>query len=111
MSEIQLQIDGQNVDAKEGMTVFEAAREAGIVIPTLCQHDQLEPYGACRICTVEVAAGGWSKLVASCCYPVEEGLVAAVQAVEGTQRFRARVSAIPDGRAMPIAIIMATNVR
>jgi bidirectional [NiFe] hydrogenase diaphorase subunit len=54
MSEIIVQIDGKEVKAAEGMTVLEAAQSADIFIPTLCHHEKLEPYGACRICTVEV---------------------------------------------------------
>jgi NADH dehydrogenase/NADH:ubiquinone oxidoreductase subunit G len=53
MSEIRLQIDGQEVEAKEGMTVLQAAQGAGISIPTLCHHEKLEPFGGCRICIVE----------------------------------------------------------
>ena len=75
MSEILLQIDGREAKAKEGMTLLEAARSAGIFIPTLCHHEKLEPYGACRICVVEVDAGGKTSLVASCLYPVEKNLV------------------------------------
>jgi bidirectional [NiFe] hydrogenase diaphorase subunit len=75
MSEILLQIDGREVEAREGMTVLEAAQSAGISIPTLCYHEKLEPYGGCRICTVEVDVRGWTKLVVSCVYPVEQDLV------------------------------------
>ena len=75
MSEILLQIDGREVKAKEGMTILEAARTVGINIPTLCYHEKLEPYGACRICTVEVETRGRTNLVAACLYPVEENLV------------------------------------
>jgi len=75
MSEILLQIDGKEVKATEGMTVLEAAQSADIFIPTLCHHQKLEPYGACRICTVEVEVRGWTKLVAACLYPVEQDLV------------------------------------
>ncbi len=75
MSEILLQIDGKEVKATEGMTVLEAAQKEGIPIPTLCHHQKLEPYGACRVCTVEVEAGGRTRLVASCLYPVEPNLV------------------------------------
>ena len=53
MTDILLQIDGKQVKAKEGMTVLEAARGAGISIPTLCHHEKLAPFGACRICIVE----------------------------------------------------------
>ncbi len=73
MSEIPLQIDGKEVTAKEGMTVFQAARSAGISIPTLCLHEELAPYGGCRLCVVEVK--GSDRLVASCVHPVEENMV------------------------------------
>lgn len=75
MSEIIIQVDGKEVKATEGMTVLEAAQSAGIVIPTLCHHEKLEPYGACRICTVEVEVRGWAKLVAACLYPLEPDLI------------------------------------
>jgi NADH dehydrogenase/NADH:ubiquinone oxidoreductase subunit G len=75
MREIILQIDGKEVKAREGITVLEAARSADIFIPTLCYHEKLNPYGGCRLCTVEVGTRGRSKLVASCLYPVEQDLV------------------------------------
>ena len=75
MSEILLQIDGKEVKAGEGMTILEAAQGVGISIPTLCYHKNLEPYGGCRICTVEVESGGLTRLVAACLYPVEENLI------------------------------------
>jgi NADH dehydrogenase/NADH:ubiquinone oxidoreductase subunit G len=75
MSEILLQIDGREVKAKEGMTILGAAQSAGIFIPTLCHHEKLEPYGACRICTVEIETRGRTNLVAACLYPVEQNLV------------------------------------
>jgi NADH dehydrogenase/NADH:ubiquinone oxidoreductase subunit G len=74
MSEILLQIDGKEVKAKEGMTVLEAARSAGISIPTLCHHEQLEPYGGCRLCLVEVESRGATRLVVSCVYPAEKNI-------------------------------------
>ena len=74
-SEIIIQIDGKEVKAAEGMTVLEAAQKADIFIPTLCHHEKLEPYGACRICTVEVEVRGWTKLVAACLYPLEQDLI------------------------------------
>ncbi|MCX8119021.1 MAG: 2Fe-2S iron-sulfur cluster-binding protein [Desulfobacterota bacterium] len=75
MEDIQLQIDGKEVRAKEGMTILEAALGAGISIPTLCHHEKLDPYGACRICTVEVEHRGRTNFVAACLYPVEKNLV------------------------------------
>lgn len=75
MSEILLQIDGKEVTAQEGMTVLEAARSAGISIPTLCHHEKLEPFGGCRLCLVELESRGGTRLVVSCVYPVEKNLV------------------------------------
>ncbi len=75
MSEILLQIDGKEVKTKDGMTVLEAAQSAGISIPTLCHHEKLEPFGACRICIIEVEVRGWTRLVVSCVYPVAQDLI------------------------------------
>jgi bidirectional [NiFe] hydrogenase diaphorase subunit len=75
MSDITLKIDGKDVAAKEGMTILEAAQSVGIAIPTVCHHEKLVPYGACRICTVEAEANGRTSLVAACLYPVEKGLL------------------------------------
>lgn len=75
MSDIQFEIDGKKVTAKEGMTLLETARENGIHIPTLCHHESLAPFGACRICIVEAEDRGWTKLVVSCVYPVQENII------------------------------------
>jgi len=75
MSEVTLIIDDEEVKANEGMTILEAARTAEIDIPTLCHHERLAPYGACRLCTVEIVRGQRSRLVASCVYPVEDELI------------------------------------
>ena len=75
MSAITLEIDGKKVQATEGMTVLEAAQKAGIYIPTLCHHEQLEPFGGCRLCIVEVEERGWTKMVVSCVYLAAEGIV------------------------------------
>ena len=75
MSDILVKIDGKEVEAREGMTILEAAQSAGISIPTLCHHEKLEPFGGCRLCIVEVQVGDWSKRVVSCVYTVEENLI------------------------------------
>lgn len=72
---VELTIDGIKTRAPEGTLVLEAAREMGIVIPTLCYHPGLSSYGACRICMVEVGKGNRSLLEASCTLPVAEGQV------------------------------------
>lgn len=75
MSDVFLEIDGQRVAAEEGTTILKAAQSAGIEIPTLCHYEGLEPYGACRICTVEAQENGRTRLVAGCLFPVKDGLV------------------------------------
>ncbi len=74
MNKIQLEIDGKTVGADPGMTLLDAAKKADIFIPTLCHDDRLEPFGACRLCIVEVQERGWTKLVVSCVYPVAQGI-------------------------------------
>ena len=75
MSDIHLQIDGKPVTVPAGATVLDAAKKAGVEIPTLCHHEQLEPFGGCRLCIVEAEGGGRTQHIVSCVYPVEEGLV------------------------------------
>ncbi|MEE9192444.1 MAG: 2Fe-2S iron-sulfur cluster-binding protein, partial [Candidatus Aerophobetes bacterium] len=72
---IDLIIDGQPLKVEEGSTILRAAESVGIKIPTLCYHKALSPYGACRICLVEIARNGSSELQASCQYPVQPGMV------------------------------------
>jgi len=74
MSDIRFQIDGMEVTAGKGTTVLEAARSAGISIPTLCYHETLKPYGGCRLCIVEAETDGLKKLVVSCVHPVSDNL-------------------------------------
>ncbi len=71
---VTLTINGRPVEAPEGTTVLEAARRAGIEIPTLCHLEGVSPFGACRLCVVEVHRNGRTRVVVSCLYPVEEGL-------------------------------------
>jgi predicted molibdopterin-dependent oxidoreductase YjgC len=69
---ISLCIDGKTVQVDEGKTVLEAAREAGTVIPTLCYHKDLTPYGGCRLCVVEIE--GAERPVPSCTMPAQQGM-------------------------------------
>ncbi|MBI5502602.1 MAG: (2Fe-2S)-binding protein [Deltaproteobacteria bacterium] len=77
---IPLRIDGRSVDARPGEPLLRAARRAGIAVPALCDHELLRPYGACRLCVVEVvaaAAPGRSprtRVVTACDFPAREGL-------------------------------------
>lgn len=72
---IDLTIDGQCFKVEEGSTILRAAESVGIKIPTLCYHKALSPYGACRICLVEIARNGRSQIQASCQYRVQPGMV------------------------------------
>lgn len=72
---IDLKINGIPVSVDHGTTLLEAARFLGLPIPTLCHMDGLTPYGACRLCVVEIGEGPKAKLVTSCTYPAEQGLV------------------------------------
>ena len=71
---VNITIDNKKLKVEEGITVLEAAVKLGIDIPTLCNHEAIAPYGACRVCLVELRSGKWSKLQTSCTYPVWEGL-------------------------------------
>jgi len=72
---VTLTIDGREIKAEEEATILEAARNSNIYIPTLCENEAIAPYGACRLCLVGITtARGRERIVASCLYPVEEGL-------------------------------------
>ena len=71
---ISLTVNGLAVQVEEGSTLLEAARFLGFPIPTLCYNDGLSPYGACRLCVVEIGEGPRAKLVSTCTYPATEGL-------------------------------------
>lgn len=72
METVNLKINGMDVTVQKGSTILEAARQVGIHIPTLCYLKEINEIGACRICLVEVK--GARSLVASCVYPVSEGM-------------------------------------
>ncbi|HUT04188.1 MAG TPA: 2Fe-2S iron-sulfur cluster-binding protein [bacterium] len=70
----KLTIDGIEVEVEKGTTLLEAIRFLGINVPTLCYNDGLTPYGACRLCIVEIGKPPRSTIVSSCIYPAEDGL-------------------------------------
>jgi NADH dehydrogenase/NADH:ubiquinone oxidoreductase subunit G len=72
---INFTINDRELQVEEGTSILEAALDAGIKIPTLCYHKELTAYGSCRLCLVEIVAGGRPGLEASCIYKVTEGLV------------------------------------
>ncbi|MBU2607833.1 MAG: (2Fe-2S)-binding protein [Chloroflexi bacterium] len=75
MKTVTLTIDGRELQAETGQTILEVARDNNIYIPALCHNEAVAAYGACRLCMVEVSRGDWAKLVTSCLYEVEDGLV------------------------------------
>jgi len=72
---VTLKINGIKTSVKEGSTILDAARQEMIYIPTLCHHDSMEPYGGCRLCSVEIGENANSRIVSSCQYRVEDDLV------------------------------------
>ncbi len=75
MDMVNVKINGASVSVPKGATVLEAARYAGVEIPTLCFLKEINEIGACRICMVEVSEGGRpARLVTACVYPVSEGM-------------------------------------
>ena len=85
------------VSADEGSTLLEAARSMGFPIPTLCHMEGLSPYGACRLCMVEIGEGKRARLVSSCTYPAEEGL-----------RVRTASSRVIRARRMILELLLAS---
>jgi bidirectional [NiFe] hydrogenase diaphorase subunit len=72
---VNFTINGRKITAEEGTTVLHAARAHNIYIPSLCENESVAPYGACRLCLVEIKTDrGRQRLVTSCIYLVEEGL-------------------------------------
>ena len=74
METINITINGMAVEAPKGSTILQAAKGAGIDIPTLCYLKEINEIGACRICMVEADEGRGARLVASCVYPITEGM-------------------------------------
>jgi iron-only hydrogenase group A len=70
---IKLKINNIEVEADQDEQILDVAKRSGIAIPHICEHERLHRIGACRLCVVEVQ--GSSKLIASCCTPVKEGMI------------------------------------
>ena len=94
---ITLTINGIPATVEPGTTLLEAARYLGIEIPTLCHMDGLTPYGACRLCVVEIGKAPASRLVSSCTFPAQEGL-----------RVRTGSSRVTRARRMILELLLAS---
>jgi len=90
-------MNGLEFEAEKGSTLLEVATFLGIKIPTLCYDDGLSPYGACRLCVVEIGEGENARLVTSCTYPVQEGL-----------RVRTHSERVVNTRKMLVELLLAT---
>ncbi len=84
---IPVTIDGKAIEVEPGTTVLAAAKQAGVFIPSLCNSELLEPYGACRVCSVEVLQRGKGRIVTACNYPIRAELEVRTTS-ERTQRTR-----------------------
>ena len=91
---VHLQIDGISIEVPEGTTVLRAAEQAGVEIPRLCDHPALKPFGACRVCLVEVQ--GMRTLQPSCTLPVMENMVV-----------RTSTPAVAEARKFVLALIFS----
>ncbi len=96
MAEMQLTIDGREVKAQGGMTIFDACKKEGIPIPHLCFRKDLAPTAACRLCVVEVE--GSRTLVASCAYPVANKMVV-----------RTNTKRVQDARKLAIEFLLSDH--
>ncbi|MBL7032586.1 MAG: (2Fe-2S)-binding protein [Candidatus Delongbacteria bacterium] len=85
---VTLTINGKQIKAPAGEMLLETIRRQDIEIPALCHHAAVEPFGACRLCTVEITRqswDGWKNYVTSCLFPVEEGLIVQTHSSEVTR--------------------------
>ena len=94
---VNLKLNGLIISVEEGTTILEASRFMGFPIPTLCHLEGLSPYGACRLCVVEVGEGVRSKLVTSCTSLVQEGM-----------NVRTASSRVVQARKMIVELLLAT---
>lgn len=96
MEKVKITIDGCQIKVPKNFTVLEAAKLVGVKIPTLCNHPELRPEGNCRVCVVEVK--GARSLVASCVYPVSDGMIVNTQ-----------TQAVRDARKTVVELLLANH--
>ena len=112
MSMITLTIDGVQVSVPAGSTVLEAAKAAGIHIPTLCYMKGLNEIGACRLCVVDTGA---RALQAACVLPVSEGMNVKTNtpAVRNAPQDESRIAALQPRQEVPLlrALYPTANCR
>jgi len=106
VKEIRLSIDGRSVGVAEGSTVLEAIRKAGLYVPTLCHDPALKPYGACRLCIVQIK--GMRGLPTSCTTPAQEGMVVWTE-TEEIQRVRRTIMELAIGNHPSDCLVCSSN--
>lgn len=87
---VSFTINGVKVEAEAGDNVLNVARKYGFEIPSLCHHEAVTPYGACRVCLVQITKGGRKKLTTCCNYEVLDGIEVVTESDE-IRRHRANV--------------------
>ena len=92
---IKLTIDGKNTVVEKGATVLQAAQAAGIYIPTLCYHPNLQPYGGCRLCIVEIE--NMRGLPTACTTPAADGMKVTTNTTAAAGAKAGFPGAYPDG--------------
>ncbi len=95
---VTLTIDGIEVSVERGASILEAAQKAGVEIPTLCHDKRLIPYGACRLCMVEVTQRGRTRTMPACFNPARDGMIVATQTPKLTQ-----------GRRMQLMLLLRSH--
>ena len=102
METFTLNIDGVVVEATQGMTVLQAAKKAGLFIPSLCAHDELDPYGACRLCVVEI--DGVRGTPTSCTTPAAPGMVVRTNTEQLRLQRRRTIELMMSGHPSPCLV-------
>lgn len=102
---VRFQIDGLEVEAAKGQMLLPVALDYGYEIPHLCYHEAVSPYGACRLCLVEVTKGNRTSMTTSCNYPVDAGIEVATS-TENVQRARRMILELLLARAPHSEIIL-----
>ena len=101
---VQVIVDGRTAEVPRGTTVLQAARQMGVTIPTLCNYRGLSPYGACRVCLVEIETPRGRQMVASCSHPIENNLVVHTETENVTESRRTVLELLlaqaPDSREL-----------
>jgi NADP-reducing hydrogenase subunit HndD len=98
MDMLKVTVNGVEVEAPKGTTVLDAAKKAGVDIPTLCYMRKVNEIGACRICMTEVDEGRGSRLVASCVYPISNNMI-----------IKTNTKNVMDSRRTTLELILSTH--